>query len=42
MFSLLDRLRDQYGSIRGYANEIGLSDAVIGRLERGLLESDPA
>jgi len=41
MFSLLDRLRDQYGSIRGYANDIGLSDAVIDRLEGGLFEPDP-
>jgi protein-tyrosine phosphatase len=42
MFSLLDRLRDRYGSFRGYANDIGLSDAVIRRLESGLLEPDPA
>jgi protein-tyrosine phosphatase len=42
MFSLLGRLRDRYGSFRGYASDIGLSDAVIGRLEAGLLERDPA
>jgi len=42
MFSLLDRLRDRYGSFRGYANDIGLGDAVIHRLEGGLLEPDPA
>jgi len=42
MLSLLDRLCDRYGSIRGYASDIGLSDAVIGRLEGGLLERDPA
>jgi protein-tyrosine phosphatase len=42
MFSLLGRLRERYGSIRGYANEIGLSDAVIRRLEDGLLEPDSA
>jgi protein-tyrosine phosphatase len=42
MFSLLDRLCDRYGSIRGYASGIGLSDAVIGRLEADLLEPDPA
>ena len=42
MFSLLDRLRDRYGSFRGYAADIGLSDAVIGRLEGGLLERDLA
>jgi hypothetical protein len=41
MLSLLDRLRDRYGSIRGYASDIGLSDAVISRLEVGLLERDP-
>lgn len=41
MFSLLDRLRDRYGSFRGYAKNIGLSDAVIHRLESGLLEPDP-
>ena len=33
MFALLERLRDGYGSFRGYANDIGLSDAVIDRLE---------
>jgi protein-tyrosine phosphatase len=42
MFSLLDRLRDHYGSFRGYASDIGLSDVLIGRLESGLLERDPA
>jgi len=42
MFSLLDQLRDRYGSFRGYANDIGLGDAVIHRLEGGLLEPDPA
>jgi protein-tyrosine phosphatase len=42
MFSLLDQLRDRYGSFRGYANDIGLSDAVIHRLEGGLLEPDLA
>jgi protein-tyrosine phosphatase len=42
MFSLIDRLRDRYGSFRGYANDIGLSDALIQRLEGGLLEPDPA
>lgn len=38
MFALLDRLRDRYGSFRGYAEEIGLSDALIQRLEGRLLE----
>jgi protein-tyrosine phosphatase len=38
MFSLLDQLRDRYGSFRGYANDIGLSDAVIHQLEGGLFE----
>jgi hypothetical protein len=42
MFSLLEQLRDRYGSFRGYANEIGLSDAVIRRLEDRLSEPDPA
>jgi len=42
MFSLLDRLRDRYGSFRGYASDIGLSDALIHRLESGLLEPDSA
>jgi protein-tyrosine phosphatase len=42
MFSLLDQLRDRYGSFRGYANDIGLSDAVIDRLKGGLLEPDSA
>jgi protein-tyrosine phosphatase len=42
MFSLLDRLRDRYGSIRDYANDIGLSDAVIEQLAGGLLETDSA
>jgi protein-tyrosine phosphatase len=42
MFSLLDQLRDRYGSFRGYASEIGLSDAVVDRLKGGLLESDSA
>jgi protein-tyrosine phosphatase len=42
MFSLVDRLRARYGSFRGYASDIGLSDTVIGRLEAGLLERDPA
>jgi len=42
MFSLLDQLRNRYGSFRGYANDIGLSDAVIHRLESGLFEPDSA
>ncbi len=42
MLALLERLRDRYGSIRGYASEIGLSDAVIRRLEGSLLERDPS
>ena len=42
MFSLLDQLRDGYGSFRGYANDIGLSDAVLDQLEGSLLEPDPA
>ena len=42
MFSLLDQLRERYGSFRGYANDIGLGDAVIQRLEAGLFEPDSA
>lgn len=42
MFSLLDQLRDRYGSFRGYANDIGLGNEVIHRLEGGLLEPDPS
>jgi len=42
MRSLLDRLRDRYGSFRGYASDIGLTDALIGRLEESLLERDRA
>jgi len=42
MFSLLDQLRERYGSLRGYANDIGLSDAVVQRLAGGLLEPDSA
>ena len=34
--------RDCYGSFHGYANDIGLSGAVVHRLEGGLLEPDPA
>jgi protein-tyrosine phosphatase len=41
MFSLLELLRDRYGSFLGYANDIGLSDAVIEQLEGGLFEPVP-
>jgi len=42
MASLIDRLRDRYGSFRGYASHIGLGEAVIQQLEGGLLEPDSA
>jgi protein-tyrosine phosphatase len=42
MFSLLRQLRQRYGSIRGYARDIGLEDAAIDRLEARLLESSSA
>jgi protein-tyrosine phosphatase len=42
MFSLLRQLRERYGSIRGYARDIGLEDAAIDRLEARLLESSSA
>lgn len=42
MFSLLQRIRERYGSIRGYASDIGLADAAIDRLETRLLEPDSA
>jgi protein-tyrosine phosphatase len=39
MVSLLDRLRENYGSVRGYAREIGLSDDTIAALARSMLET---
>jgi protein tyrosine/serine phosphatase len=42
MFSLLRQIRQRYGSIRGYARDIGLEDAEIDRLEARLLESSSA
>jgi protein-tyrosine phosphatase len=38
MISLLARIRERYGSMRGYAREIGVSDESIRRLESRLLE----
>ncbi len=38
MVQLLDRLRAKYGSVAGYAREIGLTDATLERLRRQLLE----
>jgi protein-tyrosine phosphatase len=38
MISLLERVREKYGSMRGYAREIGVPDATVARLERRLLE----
>ena len=38
MISLLERVGEKYGSMRGYAREIGVSDQAVARLERRLLE----
>ena len=38
MIALLERVRAKYGSMRGYVHAIGVSDAVVARLERRLLE----
>jgi protein-tyrosine phosphatase len=40
MISLLERLRERYGSIEGYAREIGVSEESLARLRAGLLEPD--
>jgi protein-tyrosine phosphatase len=37
MIALLERVRAKYGSMRGYAHEIGVTDADISRLERRLI-----
>ena len=38
MRGLLSRVRGRYGSMRGYAKEVGVSDRALARLERRLLE----
>jgi protein-tyrosine phosphatase len=38
MIALLDRLREHYGSARGYARAIGLSDEVLTAFEARMLE----
>jgi protein-tyrosine phosphatase len=38
MIALLTRIRGRYGSMRGYARDIGVSDESIRRLESRLLE----
>lgn len=38
MISLLERVGEKYGSMRGYVREIGVPDAAVARLERRLLE----
>jgi protein-tyrosine phosphatase len=38
MIALLTRIRDRYGSMRGYAREIGVSDESVERFESRLLE----
>ncbi len=40
MVSLLERIRARYGSMHGYARDIGVSDASIERLRGRLLERD--
>ena len=42
MFSLLQQLRDGYGSVRDYARDIGLNDSEIARLHARLLEPSPS
>lgn len=42
MFSLLNQLRDRYGSVRNYVRDIGLTDDDIARLHERLLEPSPA
>jgi protein-tyrosine phosphatase len=42
MFSLLDQLRNRYGSVRDYVRDIGLTDDDITRLHERLLEPNPA
>jgi protein-tyrosine phosphatase len=39
MISLLDRIRERYGSMRGYAQHIGVSDVALDRLAERLLEN---
>ncbi len=38
MLSLLERVRERYGSMRGYVSEIGVPDAAVTRLESRVLE----
>ncbi|HEY8156036.1 MAG TPA: tyrosine-protein phosphatase [Myxococcota bacterium] len=38
MISLLERVGEKYGSMRGYVREIGVPDDAVERLERRLLE----
>jgi len=38
MISLLERVREKYGSMCGYVREIGVPDDAVERLERRLLE----
>ena len=38
MISLLDQIRSAYGSMEGYAREIGLDDAVLAALRGRFLE----
>ena len=37
MISLLDQVRSKYGSMEGYAREIGLEDSALAALRRRLL-----
>ena len=38
MISLLERIREKYGSMRAYVREIGVPDAAVARLEKSVLE----
>ncbi len=39
MLQLLARLREHYGSLRGYTDALGLSDVQVDRLRDRLLEA---
>jgi hypothetical protein len=38
MMEFLTRMRAEYGSLRDYARDAGVSDAALGHLETRLLE----
>jgi hypothetical protein len=37
MLSLLERVREKYGSMRGYVSEIGVPDDAVAQLEHRML-----